>query len=165
MNVAAGDDAKADLTGKVVARALFAGGLSAIVILGLAAASGRWGLAVPALCLAFAGLGLGLGPAAVVSVAYPSPIPPKQKNLFSGTSTGQGLVAFGPVIGITVVGGLTLLALGFLMAGYGLGSFGPVIASTLAVFVGVGVGWGGFRRAVRRSAGQQPELLLALSKS
>lgn len=164
MNVAAADDARSDLIGKCTARASLAAPLTLVVVVVLARVGDAWHLAVPALALSVAAFGLALGPAAWVSVAYPWPMPAEQKNIFAGANTGQGFRAFFPVMGIMVVGTLALLALGLPMAAAGTSVALLVLLSVAAAVVGVAAFSLGLWRAVARSNGRQPELLLALTK-
>lgn len=163
MNVAAGDDAAADLRGKAATRVILAAAVTPLLIVGYATFSGSWTLALPALALSVAGMGLGLGPALWVTVIHPAPMPPAQRNVFASTSTGQGMSAFGPIMGITLLGGLALFLLGSLMVG-SRGSIGPVAASMIAIALGAGLLLAGYRTAAARSRGAQPELLAALSR-
>ncbi|HUR48490.1 MAG TPA: hypothetical protein VMY88_03025 [Acidimicrobiales bacterium] len=165
MNVAAGDDARADLRGKCLGRALIGGTLVLLLVALTATLTGYWSLALPAMALGVAGLGLGLGPAAWVSVAYPWPMPPAQKNVFAGANTGQGMQAFVPLLILSLVGGLVLFGLGSLMARDSRSAVQLLLLSALAVAIGVGAFAIGMTRAIVRSRDRQPELLLALTKA
>jgi ABC-2 type transport system permease protein len=162
MNVAAGDDARSDLLGKAMTRVIVAMTLTLFLIFAIAAVSGAWSLVGNAFILSLAGLGLGLGPALWVTVRHPAPLPPKQRNIFANSSTGQGFSIFLPVILITLVGIVVLFGLGALLASRSV----PLVltGAALAVAVGGGTLVGGYRLAVSRSAERQPELLASLSK-
>ena len=163
MNLAAGDDARGDLAGKCLARALIAALGALVMLVALASFTGGWARAAHALALCVAGLGLGLGPAAWVSVVYPSPAPANQRNVFAGTNSGQGVQVIGPILVISLIGFGILGALGWVM------STGPPLAVAGAVIGAIAVGPGayflGFQRAVARSGSRQPELLSALTKA
>lgn len=163
MNVAAGDDARADLAGKCLARALLAGVGSLVMLIALAAFTDGWAQAGYALALCIAGLGLGLGPAAWVSVRYPSPAPANQRNVFAGANSGQGMQVLLPILVISILGFGTLGLLGWVMSA---GSTVTALAALgAALFIGPGAYLVGFSRAVARSRDRQPELLLALTKA
>lgn len=162
INVAAGDDARGDLAGKCLARAVIAALGALVMLVALATFTGGWARAGYALALCLAGLGLGLGPAAWVSVAYPSPAPANQRNVFARTNSGQGIQVIGPILVISIVGFGVLTGLGGLIS---TGSALAVVAASIgAIAVGPGAYLLGFGRAVARSKDRQPELLSALTK-
>lgn len=162
LNVAAGDDARADLSGKCLARGLVALVAGSATVVLLAVVTDGWSRAGYAAALCVCALGLGLGGAAWVSVAYPSAAPANQRNVFGGSNTGQGLQTIGPVVVMTFVGISVLGTLGAAMAAdAALTRAGGVVA---ALLIGPLAYWVVFGRAVARSRDRQPELLLALSK-
>ena len=163
MNISAGDDARSDLAGKCLGRALLIAPVVLVLVAVMASMLDAWSRALPALTLAFAGLGLGLGPASWVSVRHPWAMPPTQKNVFSGANTGQGFQAVGPMLLITFLGSIVLFGIGVPMA---MTSSAMVVTllSVLALAVGVLAFVIGFSRAEARSRDRQPELLLALTK-
>ena len=163
VNVAAGDDARADLTGKCVARGLIAlvGGVATIIALALF--TNGWSRAGYAMALCVCALGLGLGASVWVSVVYPSPAPANQRNVFAGSNTGQGFQVIGPVLLITLVGIGVLGSLSWAMTA---GSPAVRLASVLlALVLGPLAFLAGMGRAVARTRDRQPELLLALTKA
>lgn len=160
-NVAAGDDARSDLLGKSLARALVALPLFLVVLGGLAAKVGDVRYVAAAFGLAAAGFGTNLGLGTIASVISPLPLPDNAANVFSAGNTGRGLAAAGPSLAV-LFGGLILLAPVLVpmlvVTGTarlaGLGEFGVVYG-----FVGWRLGLG---LAVRHSQHRQPELLEAL---
>lgn len=162
INVAAGDNARADLAGKCLARVLLAALGALVMLAALATFTGGWARAAQALALCVAGLGLGIGPAAWVSVAHPSPAPANQRNVFAGTNSGQGIQVIGPTLVISLIGFGVLGGLGWVIS---TGSAPAVIAASIgALAIGPGAYFLGFGRAVARSRDRQPELLFALTK-
>jgi ABC-2 type transport system permease protein len=161
-NVAAGDDARSDLLGKDLARALVALPIVVLAVIGLSARAGTARYALPALGLAAAGFGVNLGLGTLTSVLAPLPMPDNPANLFSTGNTGRGLAAAGPALGV-LFGGVLLLAPLFvpLLVVHGSGRLLGLAE------IGVLYGFGGWRvlfgLAVRRSSPRQPELLEALS--
>lgn len=160
-NVAAGDDPAADLGGKNLARLLIA--LPFVLVLAWLATwrAGDTRFVLPALALAVAAFGVNLGLANVASVMAPLPMPDNPSNVFSAGNSGRGLAAAGPALGV-MFGGMFLC--GPLLLAMVAGSSTPelVAASLVAVNVGAVGWWSGYRAAVRRSEGRQPELLAAL---
>ena len=86
-NVAAGDDAHADLLGKGTAAAVFILGAATVMATVLAAISGGWAYLPVALGLAAGAVGAGLAVAAVLSVRAPFPMP-DARNLFAAGGSG-----------------------------------------------------------------------------
>ncbi|HEX2849143.1 MAG TPA: hypothetical protein VHN98_01265 [Acidimicrobiales bacterium] len=160
-NVAAGDDARRDLLGKCVARALLAVPLVTVALVGLVARTHAPGEIVPTIGLAVAALGVGLGAGTVASVVAPFPVSDTRSNVFSSGNAGQGLSAALPSLGVLAAGAVVLgpvvaalVALRDPVARAALGVAGAA-AGAIVFIVGFGI-------AVRRSAPRQPELLDAL---
>lgn len=164
INVAAGDDARADLAGKCVARAVITAPVVAVLAAVVANLAGDWSRVLPAFALSCAAFGVGLGAAVWVSVVHPWPMPPGQKNLFAGAKTGQSFQAIGPSLLITFVGAIVLFGLGLPMASASAGAARLFGLSAAAVVIGAAAFAAGLSRAVVLSKDRQPELLLALTK-
>jgi ABC-2 type transport system permease protein len=88
-NVAAGEDAEADLLGKGTAAAVFLLAAAAVMATALAAISGGWIYLPVALGLTAGVAGAGLAMAAVLSVRAPFPMP-DARNLFAAGGSGAG---------------------------------------------------------------------------
>lgn len=161
VNVAAGDDARADLLGKAVARLVAFTPAVAAVSLTVAVAAG------PRVLLGGLGCALGawfaaLGCALVQSVVAPFPVTYGENGLMArnnGTLTAvvAQFVVF-PLLALSVgpfvVLGLLVLDRPALLAATGAGG----------LLIGCGVGYAGYRIAVSYSAARQPELLQAVAK-
>lgn len=161
VNVAAGDDARSDLLGKLLARVLVF--TPALVVLAAALPL----VIVPRLVISVVGITLGvwfvtMGLAVVQSVVAPYPVVYSEDSLMA---TNQGsfqafvaqLVAF-PVLG--VVAG-PFVALAMLNVDH---PVWPTVAGVGAALVGAVAMWALWLLAVRYSSGRQPELLGMISK-
>jgi ABC-2 type transport system permease protein len=162
-NVAAGDDARADLLGKSAARVVLT--VPLLVLFGglLAARSGGWSLLPAAYGLAVGSLLLMVGMSAVTSISSPYPYPERRSNMYSRGESGRGLRLFGETLGKLLVNGIIigpLSALAYSMRDH------PVQATAVGL-AAVAVGLVAWRvcldTAAGRSQGHQAELLEALS--
>ncbi len=161
VNLAAGDDARADLLGKAVARLLLFTPAVAVVTLELglyvrpALLPGYLGCALGAWCLA-------IGLALMQSVVAPYPITYSENGVMarsngSLTAVLAQLVAF-PVLGLGIA---PFVLLGILRPDRpGLAAAG----GAAALAVGAGAGYALYRAAVSYSTPRQPELLVSISK-
>ena len=161
-NVAAGDDARADLLGKGTAAGVFLMSAAVIISVVLAAISGGWTYVPVALGVAAGTCGAGLAVASVISVRAPFPMP-DARNLFAAGGSGAGCaVALIQLVGL-LVQGLLAIPIAALTVG------GLVWTPLLAVVTVVGpiYGWfiwrTGIARAARWAQPRQPELLSAVS--
>ena len=161
VNVAAGDDARRDLLGKLVARILLM--VPPLLVASLASAlviAPQYTMAVVGISLDFSLVGLGL--ATFQSVLTPYPITYSEDTLMAKNQGSFGavvsqFVAF-PVLGI-FVGPFVGLAFGF-----GDNAWIPSVAGMGAAVAGALGCWLFWWLGVRFSAGRQPELLAAISK-
>ena len=162
MNVAAGDDAGADLAGKFLARVVWGTIVVVPFALALAVRTDGWRMLVPGLLLSAGAFGVASGPALLASVLAPFPMP-ENRNVFAAGGSGQSLST--AITGIIVLfGGAAVLA-PFVLAVYFLHDRPgvPVATSLLAFVVGCLIARGGWALAVRRSGPRQAELLEQLS--
>jgi len=161
-NVAAGDDIKADLLGKNLARAVVGSGFLVVALPLLAAATGGWSRLPAALGLAAVILGITVGTGNIASVAVPVPIPESRTNMWSSGSMGQGLALLGPTLLAMIVDGTMIVP--FAIASFLVHDPRWVAALIVAeVAAGAGAWRAGLAIGVRRARGRMPELLEALS--
>lgn len=161
VNVAAGDDAKSDLLGKLVARLLvYTPVLLVLAVVLPAVIAPRLIISVVGITLGvwFVSIGLGL----LQSVIAPYPVKTSEDSVMttnSGSFTAfvSQLVAF-PVLGV-LCGPFVVVAL--LTIDHPLW---PTVAGVASVVVSAVAMWGAWRLATRFSAGRQPELLGMISK-
>jgi ABC-2 type transport system permease protein len=162
-NVAAGDDLRADLVGKSLARGLIAVAISVPVALAAAAVTGGWVYlpAVAGLLAVILGSTMGVGD--ILSVRMPVPLPESRSNLWATGDAGQALATVGP-------GCLSLLLNAVAIGPFAVATFflADHPAALVLVPLELAVGWSvwrfGLHRAVRRSQGRLPELLETLSR-
>jgi ABC-2 type transport system permease protein len=162
-NVAAGDNARADLVGKNVARVIVMTPLVVAAVAVLAWRAGSVTYVGPAIALAIAAAGIAMGIGNVVSVRSPYPMPQSTSNVFSSGNTGRGLALALPVfasmaVGVVVVGPIAAA----MILWHGL--LARLVTSALAFAVGAVAFAGGLRIAVSWSAPRQAELLAALQR-
>ena len=161
VNVAAGDDARSDLLGKLVARLLVY--TPALVVFAVVLPA----IIAPALIGSVVGLTLGvwfvsIGLGLLQSVIAPYPITVSEDSLMatnSGTFTAfvAQLVAF-PVLGVACG---PFIALAMLSVDH---PIWPTVAGLAGAVVGALAMWGMWVLATRLSSGRQPELLTMVSK-
>lgn len=164
MNVAAGDDARSDLRGKVLSRLLITGALSLAAASGIAVLAGAPGAIPLTMALAVYAVGVSMGIALPFGVRYAQTLPDSTTNVFSAGNAGARMTQGGPAIAIS-------FATMALLAPFGLGAvltYGrPLPAAALGV-VAVALGAValhlGLSAAVRASADTQPELLEKLGR-
>ena len=161
-NVAAGDDARADLLGKGGAAGIFILSAAVVIATVLAAISGGWVYVPVALGVAAGACGAGLAVAAVISVRAPFPMP-DARNLFAAGGSGAGCaVALIQLVGLLVQGLLALPILALVIAGLRW----RVLLAVVAI-VGPVYGWFVWRAGISTAAAfaqpRQPELLDAVS--
>ena len=119
-------------------------------------------MVLPAAALAAGAFAVALGLADVVSVTAPYPMSDSPGNLFSAGSTGQGLAAAGPALGVLFGGAVLcgpMAAASMAAAGHPLS--GGVVAAA-EIVLGSTVWRLLWKGAVGRSDHRQPELLVAL---
>ncbi|MGA4670632.1 hypothetical protein ACPCG0_12710 [Propionibacteriaceae bacterium Y1923] len=161
VNVAAGDDARSDLLGKLVARLLVYTPVLALMAVALPL------VIEPKLVVSVLGITLGvwfvsIGLGVLQSVIAPYPVAQSEDSLMA-TNTGTftafvaQLVAF-PVLGVACG---PFLAIAMLTLDH---PVWPSLAGLGGALVGALVMWGLWAFAVRFSAGRQPELLGQISK-
>lgn len=163
MNVVAGTDVQADLTGKNLALASWVLAVVAAVAVALAVVSGGW-VWVPVAVLLSAGvLGVAVGVGNVVSIRAPQPLPTSTSNLFAA-NTGQGCTSgLLQLLAMTSQGLLLLPVIGGVAAA--LAWWPPA----MAMMVLLALAWGyccwrsGLAYAVRWLEPRQAEFLEALS--
>ncbi len=162
INVAAGEDIGADLTGKVLARLLIALPLGLVATLGLALRAGSFALVPASLGLSAFGLGLTLGSGAWSSVAAAYPMP-DSSNPWAGGQPGHTARFMGPST-ISFFGSAAVMA-PFIGATLFLRDRPAQLVPLIALECVCGlVAWNvGLNAAVRRSQDRQPELLEALA--
>ncbi|MBZ4324045.1 transporter [Streptomyces huiliensis] len=156
-------DALAELRGRALALALIAAPYLVVLVLGMAAVTGRWDQVPEVLGLSLAVLGAFLGTGAIASVQFPYSVP--QDHAFKNIAPGQsgiawlgtlwslaGLAVCAPLIGLTI--GLHLTG------GHGL----LWILLPLGAVYGPLAVWAGLRFAAPRMARRLPEILAAATK-
>lgn len=161
VNVAAGDDARADLSGKLAARLLLL--TPALLVLAFVPSL----IIAPALTVAVAGLTLGIwfvsiGLALCQSVIAPYPIVYSEDSVMP-RNQGSMLAAVAQIIALPVIG----VACGPFLYWAMTNTDRPLIATAAGLastVCGALVCWGLWFLAVRISADRQPELLSLISK-
>jgi len=164
VQVAAPDDPRADLYGKVLARVITMTCITASLLAIGTLLIGRPGLYASGLAFAVAGGGLVLGVAVPFSIITPVPLPEEAKNLFASGRGGGSVAQILPTFLIIGLATVVLFPLGYLTAHY---VDRPVVLSLvglLQVGVGLGAGTVGLRLALRRLRHREPELLAALTR-
>jgi ABC-2 type transport system permease protein len=164
MLVAAGDDARSDLTGKNLAIALVAGTIGSAAAVALTVLTGGWEYLAPVLSLIAFAIGLELGIGNFTSVALPVAMPDSTTNVWASNST-QGLQTLGPVFGAMLLSAVFIVPL---VLATGVAVRHPVGVAVLVVGEAAGAvgAWRmGLGVALRRSADRQPELLATLTHS
>lgn len=163
MNVVAGTDVRADLTGKNLALVAWVLAVVAAVAVALAVVSGGW-VWVPVTVLLSAGvLGVAVGVGNVISIRAPQPLPASTSNLFAA-NTGQGCTSgLLQLLAMTSQGLLLLPVIGGVAAAL---AWWPPAMAMVVVLV---LAWGylcwrsGLAYAVRWLEPRQAEFLEALS--
>ncbi len=163
VNVAAGDDLRADLGGKSLATMLLGTLLTTIVALVLAAVTGGWAY-VPLVVILSVGLLLvATGIGNVVSVIAPQPVP-EGTNPWASGNTGQGCATgLITLLGMALIAVLCLPVIAALVAALVLWRPGVAAVALFAVTYGYLVWRVTLTLAARRAAGRLPELLDAIS--
>lgn len=163
MNVVAGTDVHADLSGKNLALAAWVLAVVGAVAVALAAVSGGWVWVPVAVGVSMGVLGVAIGVGNVISVRAPQPMPDSATNLFAANANQGCTSGLLQLLAITVQWVLLVpVALGVAAA---LAWWPPA----MAVVVAVALGWGylcwrsGLAYAVRWLEPRQTELLEALS--
>jgi ABC-2 type transport system permease protein len=164
VQVAAPDDPRADLYGKVVARIITMGTITLGLLVVATLITRRPELYVPGLAFAVAGGGLVLGVAVPFSIITPVPLPEEAKNLFAGGRGGGSVAQILPTVLIIGLATGVLLPLGFLTAHFIDNVGALVLVGLLQVGIGVGSATIGMRLALRRLRHREPELLAALTR-
>jgi len=164
VNVAAGDDARSDILGKVGAKAVTALVASLVMAVVLAARAGSPASVAAGMALSVCTLGICLGMGLPYSVKNPVPIPDTPGNLYSSGNIGANMAQFGPAL-IVMFGSLALTA-PFGIAALVLfdNPFALGVVSLAAVGTGMAAGGLGVRASIRMSADRQPELLARLGR-
>ena len=161
VNVAAGDDAKADLMGKLVARLLVYTPVLVVFAIALPlVVEPRLTASVVGITLGvwFVSIGLGL----VQSVIAPYPIKVSEDSLMA-TNSGSFTAFVAQVVAFPVLGVACgpFIALAMLNVEHG---WWPTLAGLGSTVVGGLAMWGMWVLATRFSAGRQPEILGMVSK-
>ncbi len=163
VNVAAGEDLRADLGGKTLATVLLGTPLCTGVALMIAALTGGWAYVPLVVVLAVGLLLLGTGVSNVVSVLAPQPVP-EGTNPWASGNTGQGCAT--GLITLLGMGVMAVLCVPVVIAVVGaLAVWRPGLVAVSLVTVAYGyVLWrAGLAMAARRAEGRLPELLEAIS--
>jgi ABC-2 type transport system permease protein len=163
VSVATGDDPRAELLGKNVARVLIAIPLFAVILVALSARAGDIDFALPAVGLAAAAYGTAVGIGNWFSVSAPVPMPESRTNVFSTGNSGQGLAAAGPSLATLFGSGAFLSPLVVAMI---VVDSRPALQllGLLGIVVGAAVWTVGTQASVRHWRPRQPELLARLSE-
>ena len=164
VQVAAPDDPRSDLYGKVLARIITMGTITLGLLVVATLITRRPELYVPGLAFAVAGGGLVLGVAVPFSIITPVPLPEEAKNLFAGGRGGGSVAQILPTVLIIGLATGVLLPLGYLTAHFIDNVGALVLVALLQVGIGVGSAWIGMRLALRRLRHREPELLAALTR-
>lgn len=163
MNVVAGTDVRADLTGKNLALVAWTMAVVAPVAVALAAVSGGWVWVPLSLLVSIAVLGVALGVGNVISARSPQPMPTSGTNAFAGNANQGCTAGLLQLLAMTVQGVLLVpVALG---VGAALAWWRPglVLVALLALAWGALCWRIGLASAVRWLEPRQPEFLDALS--
>lgn len=163
VNVAAGDDVRADLGGKLLAKGLTAMVAAVVVAAGVAGWTGSPTALVAGVGLAACAIGVALGMAVPWSVNTPVPVPDTAANVFSSGNAGGGTAQVGPSLAVMFGGGAVVAP--FAVVSFAILDRPVLLAVVVLVELAVGAValHVGLNSAVRASAGRQPELLAALS--
>lgn len=162
MNVAAGTDPRADITGKNLAAVITTMPVVTLSAALLATVTGGWRYLPLVFPLALGAVGIQLGVANVASVRFPQPVLEGRANPWA-TTTGQGCTT-GVLALIAQAVALVLLlplALG-VFAGLVVWPPALVVIAPLGVVYGSAIWWLGRRSAVRWVWWRQAELLEAI---
>lgn len=162
-NVAVGGRAGDDLLGKNIARTVIAVPLVVVVALALSVLAGDGSYLPAALALAVGAFGITLGLGNLVSIVAPIALPDSPTNVFSSGNAGQGLAAGGPALAVLLVSAVLLVPLALPLA-LATGSLARAALSLLALVVGAGAWFLGWRSAAKRLVGREPELLAKLEQ-
>lgn len=163
VNVAAGDDLRADLGGKTLATVLLGTLLSTGVALVLAAITGGWAYVPLVVILAVGLLLVGTGVGNVVSVLAPQPVP-EGTNPWASGNTGQGCsTGLITLLGMGVMAVLCVPVIIAAVAALVVWPPGLVAVGLAAVVYGYVLWRVSLAMAARRAEGRLPELLDAIS--
>ena len=160
MNVAAGEDPRADITGKnlaVLALTLISTSLLGVA---LAALTGGWIFLPVAIATAVGTLGVALGVANYISVRAPIPIPESKTNVWATQGAGQGcMTGFLQVAGIWATNMLLVPIAALLIAGMTLWTPLLVISAPFSILYGYFIWRVGVHLSWEWLRGRGPEFL------